>query len=354
LLGVFQKLFRLFPKLIYSFSFRIIGSMAEENTKARQDQQSRPKQDSPKKRLPENALFFGVVAAVIIIFAALIFVFVLSPATPTGNVPITTTQDEVVAVVGSENIYLADLEFRYATVPADLQATLDRRAILDNMVENLLILQAAKKEGISATQEEIGVMLESQQEQVDQLLSDGKITQEFISKAITEFIIVNKYLDQFVFSKIEVEPEKIGAFFNENKDEIIQVRASHILVETQEEADALLKQINEGASFEDLAKEKSKDPGSAANGGDLGFFARSTVVKEFGDLAFSMNPGDVPQITESQFGFHIVKVTERNDTLAAFSEQIETFLRQEEKDTAYQEFIAKLKAETSVQILFKG
>ncbi len=88
----------------------------------------------------------------------------------------------------------------------------------------------------------------------------------------------------------------------------MQIRASHILVSTETEARQLLTQINAGASFETVAKANSLCP-SKANGGDLGFFGKGQMVKEFEDAAFSLEQGKVSQPIKTQFGFHLIKVT---------------------------------------------
>lgn len=88
----------------------------------------------------------------------------------------------------------------------------------------------------------------------------------------------------------------------------MQVRASHILVNTQAEAIALQKQLAVGAKFEELARRNSKCP-SGAQGGDLGFFGKGQMVKEFEDAAFSLPIGQVSAPVKTEFGFHLIKVT---------------------------------------------
>jgi peptidyl-prolyl cis-trans isomerase C len=89
-----------------------------------------------------------------------------------------------------------------------------------------------------------------------------------------------------------------------------QVRARHILLANEEDAKAAKKKLDEGKKFEDVAKDFSKDPGSAKQGGDLGFFTRDKMVKEFSDAAFAMKKGEVSAPVKSAFGWHIIKVEE--------------------------------------------
>lgn len=87
-----------------------------------------------------------------------------------------------------------------------------------------------------------------------------------------------------------------------------ELRASHILVSTEQEANNLLSQIHSGKSFEELAQKHSQCP-SGRNGGDLGFFTKGQMVPEFETAAFSMQPGQVSKPIKTQFGYHLIKVT---------------------------------------------
>ena len=92
----------------------------------------------------------------------------------------------------------------------------------------------------------------------------------------------------------------------------MKVRASHILVQTEEEAKELLEKINEGADFGELAKDYSLCP-SSRDGGDLRFFGKGMMVKPFEDAAFSLEVGQVSEPVQTQFGWHLIKLTDKQD-----------------------------------------
>ena len=92
----------------------------------------------------------------------------------------------------------------------------------------------------------------------------------------------------------------------------MKVRASHILVETEEEANELYEKIQNGGDFEQLAQEKSLCP-SGKNGGDLNYFGKGMMVKPFEDAAFSLETGEVSKPVQTQFGWHIIKLTGKKD-----------------------------------------
>ena len=108
-----------------------------------------------------------------------------------------------------------------------------------------------------------------------------------------------------------------------------EVRARHILVETEDEAKAIVEQLKGGADFATLAKEKSKDPG-AADGGDLGYFGKEQMVPEFAEVAFKMYPGQISNPVKTQFGWHIIKLEDkRTKPVPEFEkvkDQIEAFV----------------------------
>lgn len=89
----------------------------------------------------------------------------------------------------------------------------------------------------------------------------------------------------------------------------MKIRASHILVDTKEQAESLLLDIKNGVSFEDLAREYSKCP-SKRDGGDLRWFGEGMMVKPFEDAAFALKKGEISEPVETQFGWHLIKLTD--------------------------------------------
>jgi peptidyl-prolyl cis-trans isomerase C len=127
-----------------------------------------------------------------------------------------------------------------------------------------------------------------------------------------------------------------------------EVHASHILVDTEDEAKAILAELKKGGDFAAIAKQKSKDPG-AANGGDLGYFTSDQMVPEFAQAAFKLEAGQLSDPVKTQFGWHIIKVEEKRDRpIPQFDkvrDQLETFLaRRTQAD-----LINKLRAQASIE-----
>jgi len=132
-----------------------------------------------------------------------------------------------------------------------------------------------------------------------------------------------------------------------------EVRARHILVPTEEEAKAVLAEVKKGTDFAELAKQKSKDPGAAAEGGDLGYFGKAQMVPEFAEVAFKLNKGEVSDPVKTQFGWHIIKVEDkRTKPVPEFDkvkDQIETYVTRK----AQADYIHKLQETAKIERLDK-
>lgn len=154
--------------------------------------------------------------------------------------------------------------------------------------------------------------------------------------------ILKQYAITKLLSDVKVSEEDMIAFYNNEKESFIEpekVRASHILVDTEEKALEILKEINNGLSFEEAASKYSTCP-SKEVGGDLGEFTKGKMVPEFENAAFSMKEGEISQPVKTQFGYHLIKlVYKKESSLVPYEnvkEQIEKYLlnlKQQEKYT---------------------
>ncbi|WP_407941324.1 peptidylprolyl isomerase [Mesorhizobium xinjiangense] len=216
--------------------------------------------------------------------------------------------DDVVATVngtpitaGEIAIAETDLDPQFSQLPADKR----RGAALSALIEIKLLAAAAEEAG----------------------LADGK---EFAERL--EFLrmraLHSAYIDSEIASK--VTDEAVRARYDQevaNTPPQNEIRARHILVKTKEEAGAIIKQLDEGADFEELAKENSTD-GSAAQGGDLGYFGQGQMVPEFEKAAFALDAGAyTSEPVETQFGFHVIKVEDKRTKQPPAFEQVKEQLR---------------------------
>ncbi|NUU79203.1 foldase protein PrsA [Paenibacillus xylanilyticus] len=193
--------------------------------------------------------------------------------------------------------------------------SLGGESTLNSMITMKLIDQEAAKAKVSVTDEDVNAEIESLKTQyggeegLNTALSQSGMTMDSLKKNTEVQVKIRKILEP----KTTVKDEDISAYYEENKATFAtpeQVKASHILVATKEEADEIKKQLDEGADFATLASEKSTDTASAASGGDLGFFGKGEMVEPFEKAAFSMQIDEISEPVKSDFGYHIIKKTD--------------------------------------------
>ena len=302
---------------------------------------------------------------------------------PPAAKPVPPQLPEIVARVNGEAINGAELERAVKAlegraggpVPADQR---DRvfRGVLDDMIGYKLLIQEAKARKIAVPDAEIEAQIaqiRSQfptQQQFEQALAAQKLTLEDVRDDARSEMSVEKLVEGEIAAKIAVKPEAVNDFYQKNQDKFQQgprVRASHILISFPQNADAaakqqaktkaegILKDLKAGKDFAATAKENSQDPGSAVNGGDLGFFEKGQMVPPFEQAAFALNPGEMSELVESQFGYHIIKVAEKQTQrvvpLDEAKGQIEQYLSQQNRQTETEAFVNTLKAKAKIEIL---
>lgn len=128
-----------------------------------------------------------------------------------------------------------------------------------------------------------------------------------------------------------------------------EVRARHILVEKEEEAKAILADLKNGKSFDELAKEKSTDPGSKDKGGDLGYFTKDQMVPEFAEVAFKLEKGQLSEPVKTQFGWHIVKVEDKRNRPVPEFEKVKGQVEQFVVRKAQADLVTKLRSEAKIE-----
>ena len=305
-----------------------------------------------------------------------------APAPAPAAKPVPPQLPEVVARVNGEAISGKDLDDavraisgRAGPIPPDER---DRvyRGVLDNMIGYRLMIQEAKARKITVPDADVDAQVAQiraqfpSEAQFQQALTAQKTTLEAIRNDTREGMSADKLVESEIASKVAVKPEAISDFYQKNQDKFQQgprVRASHILIgipqgadaatkqQAKAKADALLKDLKAGKDFAATAKANSQDPGSAPNGGDLGYFEQGQMVPPFEQAAFALKPGEMSEVVESQFGYHIIKVADKQDSrvvpLEEAKEQIEQYLTQQNRHAETELFVNALRAKAKIEIL---
>ncbi len=260
------------------------------------------------------------------------------------------SDDEIVAIVNGTEITLTEF-----------YETLENEAgyyILSQMIVDELIRQKQVELGVYVDQQALNYVLADIMNQLGGEMGYYSYLEEMgISDALfrqqLEFELT---LSMLAEAEIEVTPEEIIEFFQLYESYFDQpelVRASHILVETEENAEELLAQIKAGADFATLARENSIDPGSAANGGDLGYFPQGAMVPEFENLAWKLGINEFDKVKTS-YGWHIILVKDKLDAEPANLDrqwdEVEQLLK-EFLASDLNAYIQKLEAEAQIEVL---
>jgi peptidyl-prolyl cis-trans isomerase C len=265
-----------------------------------------------------------------------------SPATPTTTEGLAAAlapaappppPETVLATVNGQPITQGDIEMAAEDFADDLARVPEgarRGIILDVLIDMHVMADAAAKDGVTETasfKERLAFM---------QLqAARNAYVQDKIAGAVTDAEVKARY-DQ--------EVSKFG--------DNMEARARHILVETEDEAKAIIADLKNGGDFAKIAAEKSKDPGSAAQGGDLGYFSRGQMVPSFEEAAFNLEVGSITETpVKSDFGFHVIKLEDKRKQAPPAYDQVQARLRDLLIREKFASTLASLKESAKIDVL---
>jgi len=342
-----------------------------------------------------------LIAVVIVVFVAIVYGFMnldkLFPEKGTEEQEV--TEGEVVARVNGDPIYASELDKRLKMYQAQFGPQMTRDFVLNQTINEVLLLQESKKQGIIVDEEKIQegldawfLELEQQvpEEQLSAILSAQNLTLEEFKKDTEDTyrknFLIFELLNRTVFSKIDdsqyqadtsVTEQEIEEYYNANQEMYDRIDASHILIcyegasqctanRTREEAEQLMSEVQtqlmNNGDFEELAIEFSDGP-SGPQGGNLGEFSRGQMVGAFESAAFALKyPNQLSDIVETDFGFHIIKLNSKKNQLEDFATEIRFQLqleKQQESQSMVQQvqqeelekYISGLRAEAEIKII---
>jgi len=290
--------------------------------------------------------------------------------------------DKTVATVDNEVILMSEYENRAKPVIEEYGGLLKgpdseikmkeiKEKILDQMIDEKVLIHEAKRKKIDVTRKEIQDGIEeikkrfATEEEYNQELAKQGLSEEKFKEQVKEQLMVIKLIDQEVKAKV-VSPtdSDIGDFYKQHESEMVepeQVRVRHILIKVDEKTDktAALKRIREilneakkgKTSFAELAKKYSEDP-SAVRGGDIGFFVKGQMVRKFEDAAFALNVGQISDVVETEYGYHIIQCIEKKAAEKKSLEEIRDYLRnfifQKRMEEYYENWLRRLRDKASI------
>ena len=210
--------------------------------------------------------------------------------------------------------------------------------LLDQLIDRTLLRQLASQDEITADAEDVEAEIALLQAQIEQdasfadwgsFLAENGLTEEVIRSLIADELLVAALVEKHGGSQVSE-----------------QVLASHILVETEETGQEVLDKLAAGEEFGALAAEYSIDPGSKDQGGDLGWFPRGMMVPEFEEAAFSLEPGETSDLVQTDFGYHIIQVYEKEER------ELDPALYAQAQQQEFQVWFETQRAEASIERLY--
>lgn len=307
--------------------------------------------------------------------------FEANPSSPAGQ-----NEDQVVARVNETEITQGDLRAEMnmlmgrmqGQVPPEQMAQMQEEMLqgaMENLVIRELLRSEVERKDIEVTDEEVEERVEMLRQQIppgmtlEEQLAQMDLSVEAFRSNIRMEMAFNKLIEQNV-PEVSVSDEEIEAFYEENQEEYFtlpeRVEASHILINTTElttdeelaearaRIEAIREQLVDGADFAELAMAESEGP-SSVEGGALGAFARGQMVPPFEEAAFAQEIGEIGEIVETDFGFHIIKVTDRLEPgvqpLDENREQIAEFLGSQTRETALRSYINGLREQATIEFM---
>ena len=305
-----------------------------------------------------------------------------TPAPPAPAKPMPADLPPVLARVNGEDVTKVDFDRLIKNmelsanqpVPAERRDEIFRKA-LDQLVTYAVLTQETRARKVPVTDAEVEGNIKqmrsqfpNEQEFAKALAARGMSLEKL--KADTRIdISINKMMESEASTQQTPGDAQVREFYDKNPDKFRQdeaVRASHILFKVEEsgdaatkkkvkdQAEAVLKQVRDGADFAELAKKHSAD-GRAQQGGDLNFFTKGQMVPAFDQAAFSLKPGQISDLVTTQFGYHIIKVTEQRVASTVPFEQvsgrIKEFLTQQQKQQKVEAFVNSLKQKAKIEVL---
>ena len=241
-----------------------------------------------------------------------------------------------------------------------------KKEVLENLINRELLYQESQGKGINEQVMTLKKRFPSEAEFKSALMK-ANLSEAAIKAQIKRGLAIQQFIDAHIAQKATVSDQEIKAFY-ESRPALFkqpeQVRASHILIKVEPQADesqktAARKKIEEiqqrlqkGEDFAALAQEFSQCP-SSAKGGDLGYFRRGQMVKPFEEAAFALKPGEVSDVVETKFGYHLIKVIEKKpETTIAYEDikdRLEQYLKQEKVQKEVSLYAQKLKEKAKVE-----
>ena len=281
------------------------------------------------------------------------------------------TQDKLDGEMGRLKTML--MQRGHMPTEADLASL--KKVAINSLVEQELLYQASQKKNIKIDDAVLNEQFEKlkgrfpDEKAFNDTLTKMNLTPEVLKEQLARSQYIQNYINQEFVEKVSVSDDDVKKFYDEHPDAFKQpetIKVSHILVsvdpkaeekdkkEAKDKLEKMKKEIADGADFAELATKNSDCP-SKEKGGDLGFISRDQVVEPFAKAAFALKTGDVSDIVETQYGYHLIKAFEHKDAsvtpMAEVKDKIASYLKQETVKKELETSMEAMKNSSKIEIL---
>lgn len=227
--------------------------------------------------------------------------------------------------------------------------------LLDMMIDEKLQLKKASEMGISVSDEEVDTEIENAkkyfetQEKFDEFLKGQNMDLDYFKESVKKDMTISKLIEKLT-ENVSITDDEVKKYYDDHQNEFMSVKASHILLDTKEEAEKILQRVKAGENFNELAKQNSKDPSAKENSGDLGYFRHGDMVEPFEKAAFALKPGEISDIVQTDFGFHIIKVEDSKlDKYEDVKEELKSSILNDKKNAEYDKLLADMRSNAKIE-----
>jgi len=316
----------------------------------------------------------------LLVIVGLVLTWIVMPALAEETQP---SEDKVALVNGSVvsrvtfDREMSGVRQRFSSMgkpisPSQLQEL--EKKVLDNLINIELLYQQSRKVGTKVDEAEVSAQLETLKKrfpteaEFKNAINKMKLTETVMKSQIRRGITIQRFLDKKTLGKVEVTEEEIKAYYDSHTNFFKkpgQVRASHILIKVEpganekdkakarEKIEKIRQRLVKGEDFGALAREFSQCP-SSAKGGDLNYFGRRQMAKPFEDAAFALKVGELSDVVETRFGYHLIKVTDKKPASTYSYKDVKNRIRKnlvrEKTRIEVSNYVQKLKKAAKIEI----
>lgn len=232
---------------------------------------------------------------------------------------------------------------------------LAKEQVLDQMINDRIQIKKAKELGITVSDEEVNAEVDkwkklfNSDEKFIEFLESLKMEEGYFRENLKKDLMISKVKENLT-QEVQITDNELADYYGSHINLFQRVKASHILLDTEEEAKKILERVKAGEDFNALAKKYSTDPSAADNSGNLGYFRHGEMVEAFEQAAFALKPGEISELVKSDYGYHIIKVEDKTvDKFEDVKDELRNTMITDKKNENYNNILEEMKSNAKIE-----